>query len=56
MTQDFMSDQAIVNYDKALAIAPNDTKAFSNKGHALLKLKKFDEAIGLFDKALASSK
>jgi len=25
------------------------------KGHILLKLKKFNEAIGLFDKALASN-
>jgi len=31
----------------------NDTKALGQKGHALLKLKNFNEAIALFDKALA---
>ena len=46
-------DQAIVNYDKALAIAPNDTDVLVDKGIALGELKKFDQAIVDYDKALA---
>ena len=42
-----------VNYDKALTVNPNNTKALSEKGDALLKLKNFNEAIASFDKALA---
>jgi tetratricopeptide (TPR) repeat protein len=46
-------DQAIASFDKALAINPNNTKALSEKGNALVKLKDFNEAIASFDKALA---
>ena len=46
-------DEAIASFDKALAINPNNTKALSEKGDALLKLKNFDEAIASFDKVLA---
>ena len=43
----------LLHLTKLLAIKPNNTKALSEKGEALLKLKKFDEAIASFDKALA---
>jgi len=42
-----------MNYDKALAIQPNDTNALSNKGVALYDLGKFREAIVTYDKVLA---
>jgi tetratricopeptide (TPR) repeat protein len=46
-------NEAIANYDKALAITPNNTKALGEKGDALLGLKKFNESIVYYDKALA---
>jgi tetratricopeptide (TPR) repeat protein len=45
--------EAIIFYDKALAIYPNDANALDYKGAALVKLGNYDEAITFLDKALA---
>jgi tetratricopeptide (TPR) repeat protein len=44
---------AIVYFDKALAIDPNDTYALDNKGISLYNLRNYTGAIVYFDKALA---
>lgn len=36
-------EEAISNYDKALAIDPNHVHALSNKGFALYKLDRYEE-------------
>ena len=45
-------EEAIVYFDKALEIDPNDTMALYNKGTALLALGRSEEAIVCFDKAI----
>jgi protein O-GlcNAc transferase len=46
-------DEAMVNFDKALALAPNAIDALNNRGNLLLELKRFEEALAAFDKALS---
>ena len=45
-------DEAIVYYDKALEIKPNDVDALNNKGLALYNLERYEEAITYYEKAL----
>lgn len=44
--------EAIAEYDKALAIDPDDAWALNNKGYTLNKLERYAEAIDLFDRAI----
>lgn len=44
--------QAVEQYDKALALAPNYFEAWSNRGNALNGLKRYDEAIESFNAAI----
>ncbi|MBI4189704.1 MAG: tetratricopeptide repeat protein, partial [Betaproteobacteria bacterium] len=37
--------EAILAYERALAIDPNDATAWNNKGAALLHLKRYEEAM-----------
>ncbi len=37
---------------QAIALSPNDAHAFNNKGNALTRLKRYDDAIAAFDRAL----
>jgi tetratricopeptide (TPR) repeat protein len=46
-------DEALANYDKALAIKPDYASALSNRGNALMALKRLDEALANYDRALA---
>ena len=46
-------DEALVSYDKALAINPKYADAYNNRGSALKELKRTDEALASYDKALA---
>ncbi len=48
-----MNSEAIVYYDKALAIDPINTDTLTNKGLALAVLHKYNESIKYYDKALA---
>jgi tetratricopeptide (TPR) repeat protein len=47
------NDEAVVNYDRALALQPKHAEALSNRGNTLKALKRFDEALDSFDRALA---
>lgn len=40
------------NFNKALKIDPENPLILNNKGHALIKLNKFDEALNTLNKAL----
>ena len=44
--------KAVYSYRKALNVKPNDPEVFNNLGIALIQLKKFEEAILNFDKAI----
>jgi tetratricopeptide (TPR) repeat protein len=46
-------EEAIKNYDKALAIDPDYVYALTNKGNTLSNLGRYQEAIEYYDKALA---
>jgi tetratricopeptide (TPR) repeat protein len=46
-------DEAILSYDKAIVLAPDDPEAFYNRGGCLQKLKRFEEALVSYDKAIA---
>jgi tetratricopeptide (TPR) repeat protein len=46
-------NDAIVIYDKALSITPDDPDILTNKGKVLAKLNKYHEAIQSFDKVLS---
>ncbi len=46
-------DQALVSYDKAIALKPDYAKAFNNRGNALQELKRFGDALASYDKAIA---
>jgi tetratricopeptide (TPR) repeat protein len=48
-----MYEQALQDYDRALAIEPNNVYALSNKGLALYNLGNYQEAINQYDRALA---
>ncbi|MCK8519198.1 tetratricopeptide repeat protein [Methanoculleus sp. 7T] len=45
-------DKAIVCYDKALELSPDDSVIWRRKGFALLKIGRYDEAAACFDRAL----
>jgi tetratricopeptide (TPR) repeat protein len=45
--------EAIHSYDKAIAIKPGYGEAYSNRGIALLELKRVEEAVASYDKAVA---
>ena len=40
-------------YDKAIALKPEYVEALSNRGNALQKLRRFDEALASYDRAIA---
>ena len=46
-------DEALIYYDKALALKPDSVEAYNNRGSALMGLKRTDEALASYDKALA---
>jgi tetratricopeptide (TPR) repeat protein len=46
-------DEALVSYDRALALWPDHAEALRNRGATLHKLKRFDEALASYDRALA---
>ena len=46
-------DEAVLSYDRAVALNPRDVEAFNNRGNALQGLKRFDEALASYDRALA---
>ena len=48
-------EEAIVHYDSALAVEPNNFQALNNKANALANLEKYDDAIETYKKALNSA-
>jgi tetratricopeptide (TPR) repeat protein len=46
-------DDALANYDRALALRPDDAVALNNRGNTLNELKRFDEALANYERALA---
>ena len=52
-TLDNLSKLSLASCDKAIALAPDFAPAYANRGWALLKLKRFDEALASCDKAIA---
>src|ERR1700758_3959865 len=42
--------EALLNYDKALAINPDHAEAWSNRGASLYDLKRLEEALSSYDK------
>ena len=49
-----MLEEALEAYKKALAIKPDNAKAYSNMGNALKEQGKLEEAIEAYKKALAT--
>jgi len=45
-------DGALENYDRALAVRPNDAVALNNRGNTLNELKRFSEALADYERAL----
>jgi tetratricopeptide (TPR) repeat protein len=45
-------DEALICYDRALELNPNDAVTLGNKGAALLSLERYDEALEFFDISL----
>jgi len=48
-------DEAIIHYDSALDLEPNNLQALNNKANALANLQNYDEAILTYHKALATA-
>jgi protein O-GlcNAc transferase len=46
--------QALGNFDRALALRPNDADALNSRGIALYRMGKLDEALASYDRALAA--
>ena len=46
-------EEAVISFDKAIAIKPDHADAWSNRGIALIDLKSCEEAVISFDKAIA---
>ena len=46
-------DEALISYDRALAIKPDYAAALTNRGNVLKDLKRFDEALSSYDRALS---
>jgi len=44
---------ALVRYDRAIALNADDAEAFNNRGNALRDLKRFDDAMASFDRAIS---
>jgi protein O-GlcNAc transferase len=44
--------EAVRRFDQAIAIVPNSADAHSNRGNALLALKRFEQALASYDQAL----
>jgi len=47
------NEEAVANYNKALAVQPRHAEALSNRGNALKALGRLDEALASYEKALA---
>ncbi len=47
-------DQALTNYDLALALQPKHAEGLSNRGNTLRALNRFEEALDSYDRALVS--
>ena len=47
-------DEALVAYDRALALEPELDNAWYGRGNVLRELKRYDEAIEAYDRALVS--
>jgi tetratricopeptide (TPR) repeat protein len=45
-------EQALVSYDSALTVRPDDPEALYNRANTLHELKRFDEALESYDRAL----
>ena len=45
-------EEAVVSYDKALQLQPNDEFAWNLRGNILSDLERYEEAIVSYDKAL----
>jgi len=48
--------EALTAFDRALAQAPNHTRAWNNRGRALQSLNRHDDAVASFEKAIAVDK
>lgn len=46
-------DEAVVSYDRALALRPDYAEAHCNRGNTLQMLKRFDEAVTSYDRAIS---
>jgi len=46
-------NQALVSYDRALVVRPDDADVLNNRGNALKKLRRFNEALASYDQALS---
>ena len=53
MAQTQRRERGVGPIDKALALKPDFADALNNRGNALQELKRFNEALASFDKALA---
>ena len=49
------NEEALVSYDRALALNSNYAEALCNRGCALQELKRFEEALASYERALLSS-
>jgi len=47
-------EEAVANYNRALAVQPKHAEALSNRGNALKALQRFDEALASYDRALSA--
>jgi tetratricopeptide (TPR) repeat protein len=47
-------DEALADYDRALALQPDNADAHTNLGVTLHTLKRFDEALQCYERALAA--
>ncbi len=46
-------DEALVSYDRAVALKPDFAEAYCNRGNVLKDLKRLDEALASYDRAVA---
>ncbi len=45
--------KAIVYYDRALSLDPNQSNVYDKKGNALMAMKKYKEAVKSYNKAIS---
>jgi tetratricopeptide (TPR) repeat protein len=50
------AEEALVSFDEALALEPNNAEALVKKGTALERLRKLNEAIDCYDRAIAADR